>query len=198
MELNDLKNSWQSINKQVKEQQNLYPKIIDEMTRIKYNSRLNKIIYPELMGIIICIAGAAYIGFNFRKLDTVFLQSAGIVSILLLLLLPIISLLSVRYFNMPADVSKPYAETLKEFAVKKIKFHKYQQINITLSYLLLVLTIILISKFFTNKDIVGSKYFWIFSFSLGYIFLSFLSKWVSKKYNSALRQAQELLEELKH
>lgn len=196
MELDDLKNSWEDINKQVDKQQNLNPKIIGEMTRNKYNASLHKIIYSEVIGTLICFAGAVYIGFNFGKLDTVFLQVAGILAILLLVALPVISLLSVRHFNMPADVSKPYAETLKAFAVQKIRFHKFQQINVMLSYLLLVDTIVLMSKFFSDKDISDNKYFWIFSFPLGYIFLLFFSKWVSKKYNNTLRQAEKLLKEL--
>ncbi len=196
MELDDLKNSWEAINKQVDNQQNLNPQIIDKMTRNKYNASLHKIIYPELIGTLVCFASAVYIGFNFGKLDTVFLQGAGILAILLLVALSIISLLSVRHFNMPADVSKPYAEILKAFAVQKIRFHKFQQINVMLSYLLLVDTIVLMSKFFSDKDISDNKYFWIFSFPLGYIFLLFFSKWVSKKYNNTLRQAEQLLKEL--
>lgn len=196
MELDDLKNSWEDINKQVHKQQNLNPQIIDEMTRNKYNASLYKIIYPELIGTLICFASAVYIGFNFSKLDTVFLQGAGILAILLLVVLPVISLLSVRHFNMPMDVSKPYAETLKVFAGQKIRFHKFQQVNVLLSYLLLVDTIVLMSKFFSDKDISDNKYFWIFSFPLGYLLLLFFSKWVSKKYNNTLRQAEKLLKEL--
>jgi len=41
-----------------------------------------------------------------------------------------------------------------------------------------------------------NKYFWTFSFTLGYIFLLFYSKWVSKHYNKILSQAEELLKEL--
>ncbi|MEP6927748.1 MAG: hypothetical protein ABI834_08930 [Ginsengibacter sp.] len=196
MELDDLKNTWEDVNNQVKTQQNLTTKMINQMTQTKYYSSLKKIAYPEIIGAIICFIGAAFIATNFSKLDTTFLKCAGIISILLLLTLPVISLISLRQFNMPGDVNKPHAETLKKFAIQKIRFHKFQRINITLSYILLVTIIILFSKLFGRNSISDSKYFWTFSFSLGYIFLLFFSKWVSKNYNNALRQAEELLKEL--
>lgn len=196
MELDDLKNTWEDVNNQVKKQQNLSPKMIDQMTQTKYYANLKKIAYPEITGVIICFIGAVFIGLNFSKLNTTFLQGVGIISTLLLLTLPVISLISLRQFNMIGDVNKPYAETLKKFAVQKIRFHKFQRVNMNLSYLLLVTIIILLSKFFGGKDITGSGYFWIFSFSFGYIFLLFYSKWVSKYYHKTLRQTEELLQEL--
>jgi hypothetical protein len=198
MELDDLKNTWEDINNQVKQQQNLNSKTIDQMTRTKYNSSLKKIIYPEVIGTIGCLASAAFIGFNFSKLGTAFFQGTGIATILILLVLSIISLISIRQLTITKDVNKTYAETLKEFAVQKMRFHKFQRINLTLCYLLLVTTIILTPKLFDGKNITDNKYFWIFLFSLsfGYIFLLFFSKWVFKKYNNALRQAEDLLKEL--
>jgi hypothetical protein len=198
MELDDLKNAWQYIHDQVKQQQNLNAKIIDQMTRTKYNSSLKKIVYPEVIGTIGCLASAAFIGFDFSKLDTVFFQGIGITSILILLALSAISLISIRQLNMTKDVNKTYAETLKEFAVQKIRFNKFQRINFTLCYLLLVTTIVLTPKLFDDKNIIDSNYFWVFLFSIsfGYIFLLFFSKWVFKKYNNTLRQAEDLLREL--
>jgi uncharacterized membrane protein len=196
MELDDLKNTWKGIDNQLKNQQNLNPKMIDQMTKTKYYSSLKKIAYSEIIGVIICFAGAAYVVLNFSKLDTTFLQGVGLISILLLLTLSVISLMSLRQFNMKENVNEPYAKTLKVFAIKKIRFHKFQRINVTLSYLLLVTTIILLSKFFGGKDITDSKYFWTISFSFGYIFLLFYSKWVMKYYNKTLRQTEELLLEL--
>lgn len=196
MELDDLKKAWEDISNQVNKNESLNPQIIDQMTKNKYQANLKKIAYPEFAGVLICLMGAIYIAFNFGKLDTYFLQITGVVSIMLLLILSVLSLLSLQKFNRNIDLNKSYAETLKVFAVQKLQFHKFQKINVTLSYLLLVTTIILFSKFFAAKDITDSKYFWTFSFSLGYIFLLFYSKWVTKYYKNTLRQAEELLKEL--
>ena len=196
MELDDLKNSWEDINQQVKKQQNLNTEMIDKMTRSTYFSNLKKVAYAEITGAIICIAGAAFIVANFSKLNTAFLQGTGVIAILVLLTLCVFSLISLWQFNLIKDVNIPYAETLKAFAIQKIRFHKFQRINILLSYLLLVTVIILLSKFLNGKDLTSNKYFWIFSFSIGYIFLLFYSKWVSKYYNKTLRKTEDLLREL--
>lgn len=195
MELDDLKNTWDNQNDKAKKQI-LTSKIIDRMTQTKYKSKINKIAYPEIFGSIICLIAIIFIGFNFHKLDTTFLQGVGVISILILLTLSVISFLSLRQLKMTNDFDKPYAETLKIFATQKLEFYKLQKINLTLSYLLLVTVIILLSKFFSGRDITDSKYFWTFSFTFGYIFLLFFSKFVVKFYKNTLRKTEELLQEL--
>jgi hypothetical protein len=195
MELDDLKNTWDNQSNK-EEQQNLTSKLIDQMTQEKYNSKINKIAYPEIIGSLICLIAIIYIGINFYKLDSNFLKGVGIISILVLMTLSIVSLLSLRQLKMTKDFNRPYAETLRIFATQKLEFYKLQKINMTLSYLLLVTIIILISKFFNNRDITDSKYFWTFSFSFGYIFLLFLSKFVTKFYKTTLTKTEELLQEL--
>ncbi|HTO16331.1 MAG TPA: hypothetical protein VLZ83_11200 [Edaphocola sp.] len=195
MELDDLKNTWNNGGNK-EQQQNLTSKLIDQMTQKKYNSKINKIAYPEIIGSVICLLATIFIGLNFYKLDTTFLQGVGVISILVLLTLSVVSFLSLRQLKITNDFSKPYAETLKIFATQKLEFYKLQKINMTLSYLLLVTVIILVSKFFSGRDITDSKYFWTFSFSFGYIFLLFFSKFVTRFYKSTLRKSEELLQEL--
>ena len=195
MELDDFKNTWDNQSNET-QQQNLTFKIIDQMTQSKYNSKINRIAYPEIIGILICLFATIFIALNFYKLDNIFLQGVGIVSILLLLTLSVVSFLSLRQLKKTNDFSKPYAEALKIFATQKLEFYKLQKINMTLSYLLLVTVIILLSKFFSGRDITDSKYFWTFSFSFGYIFLLFFSKFVTRFYKTTLRKSEELLQEL--
>ncbi len=192
MELDDLKKDWESVTTQ----HNLTTKAIDQMIQKKYASKIKKIKYPELVGGIICLLGFIFIGFNFNKLDTIFLQAIGVLTMLLLLIQPSISFLSLKGFNTSDDLSKPYVEIIKQFAVQKLRFQKYQQANAFLCYLLLVTVIILLPKLFYGKDITYNKSFWIFAFSFGYIFLLFFSKWVKKFYSNSLNQAEQLLKEV--
>jgi hypothetical protein len=196
MELDELKNTWDNANNLVEQQQNLIPKMIDQITQKKYHSKIKKIAYPEIIGVIICLISAFFIGVNFYKLDTTLLQGAGIMSILLLVTLSILSLLSLRQLNIPEDVNRPYAATLKIFATQKLQFFKLQKMNVILSYLLLVSILILLSKFFNGRAISEIKYFWIYSFSFGYLFLLFYATWVAKYYKKTLQQTEELLQEI--
>lgn len=195
MELDDLKNDWEEVTNQPSKKKLLTSKFIMQITQKKYASKINKIKYPELIGGIICVFGLSFIGINYNKLDTLFLQLVGVLAILLLIIMPIFSYLSLRRFNSKINFEKSYIETIKQFASQKLRFLKYQKINALMNYLLLVCTIILIPKFFYHKDLTFDKAFWIFAFTIGYIFLMFFSKWVNKFYNSSLRQAEELLKE---
>ena len=90
------------------------------MTRKKYYSMIKKIKYPEWIGGTICVLGAGFIVFHFSELDTIFLQMVGIVAILILLLMPAISIVSFSRFNLTDDLTRPYAETLRQFAFQKL------------------------------------------------------------------------------
>ena len=195
MELDDLKSTWQNeCNKTT--QNNLTTLIIDKMTKEKYHSKIKKITIPEIIGSIICVIAAGFITINFNKLDTIVLQAVGMAAIIILLIISVLSILSLQRIKMQKDLNKPYAETLKIFATQKLAFYKLQKINIILCYLLMVTIIVLLPKLFGNKNITEYQYFWLYAFSTGYIFLLFLSKFVSKYYKKTLHQSEELLREL--
>ncbi|MBL0183454.1 MAG: hypothetical protein IPP96_14645 [Chitinophagaceae bacterium] len=196
MELDDLKNTWHDISNQADKKQTLTPEMIDDITRNKYHSKIRMIAIPELAGGLICFAAAAYVILNFSLLDTVLVQGAGMVTILLLLGLPVLSWASILQLKMTKEVSKSYADTVKEFAIKKIRFCRLQKLNFTLSYLLLATTILLSTKIFGKNWVGNNQFLFIVSFSFGYIVLLFFSKWVWKRYNNLLRQAEELLKEI--
>lgn len=196
MELDDLKNAWSAVNTQVEKQDKINLQIFDAMTKKKYHSGMKKMIFAEISGALVCVAAAVFIIFNFSKLNTAFFQGAGIVYLLLLLVLPLISLSILWNFLQLTDVDQPYAVTVKKFALYKIKFLKFQRLSWLLSCLLLVITILLLPKIFMDQNVVLSKYFWILSFPIGYIFLLFFSKWVSRYYRNSLKQAETLLKEL--
>lgn len=196
MELDELKHTWKETKSPTQEHQNLNTTTMEKMKDQNYRSKLKKITVPEMAGGIVCVAAAAFIGINFTKLDTSLLQATGVLSILLLLLLPFISTLSTWKLSKVNDVNRPHAETLKSFAVQKLRFVKLQKLNVTLCYLLLVTTIVLLSKLLSGKDIFDNKYYWLFSFTIGFILLLFYSRWVDKYYRKSLQQAEELLKDL--
>ena len=195
MELDDLKTNWQNENNSAL-QNNLTTLIIDKMTHEKYQSKIKKITYPEIIGSSICVIAAGFIALNFNKLDTIILQAVGVASIIIQLIISTLGILSLQQLNIKKDLNKPYAETLKIFATQKLAFYKLQKINIILCYLLMITIIILLPKLFGGKDITEYKYFWLYAFVTGYVFLFWFSKFVTKYYRKTLQQTQELLMEL--
>ena len=196
MELDDFKNTWQEMSNHVSGEQEFNSKILNEMSKRKFNSKLQKIAIPEIIASVLCIGCAVYIGFQFGLLDTVVFKIVGLASISLLLILPAISLFSIQQLFKSTDIGKSYAETLREFAVQKMQFCKLQKLNITLSYMLLAVIMVLVTKLFGNHTNDENAYTMIFGFCFGYVVLLFFSKWVFKKYNKIIQQAEILLIEL--
>jgi hypothetical protein len=151
---------------------------------------------PELLGSLICISSAFFIGFNFDKLNGFFYQIIGVLGISIFVIVTAISLLSLQNLYKVGDVGKPYVDTLKDFATQKIKFHKLQKLNLKFSYLQLVIVVLLLPKLFSKNGIPYSIYLYAFSFTCCFIFLLFFSKWVMKSYNKTIRQTEDLLNEL--
>jgi len=195
MELDDLKTTWQNQSNSAL-QNSLTTLIINKMTQEKYHSKIKKITYPEIIGSSICVIAAGFIALNFNKLDTIILQAVGVASIIIQLIISTLGILSLQQLNIKKDLNKPYAETLKIFATQKLAFYKLQKINIILCYLLMITIIILLPKLFGGKDITEYKYFWLYAFVTGYVFLFWFSKFVTKSYRKTLQQTQELLMEL--
>ena len=187
MEINELKNAWTKLDAK-----NIDSALISTALQKQYKSRINKIILPEVIGMIVCLLAAAYIGYQIKTLETILLQAVAVVAVLLLLVIPILSFASFVKLNAAGNVQKPHVEVLRDFAVQKLRFYKVQKINTILCYLLLVALVIVISGMFGN-DISDSTLFWIFSFTGGYCLLHGYSVWVQKYYKKNLLQMKELL-----
>lgn len=196
MELDDYKNTWNELSTGVKVNQNFKLKQFDKMNKTTFQKIRNNIILPETFGSIVCIGFAIYIGFRFENLATTTFQIIGIVTILVLVLLSVIGLMSILPLYKIGNLNKPYSETLKDFASKKIFFCKLQTLNFRLSYLLLVLTILLSTRLFGQNEITDSKYFFVFAFIFGFSFFLVISKWVAKNYKKSIRHTEDLLKDL--
>lgn len=192
MELDELKNIWDTANTQ----QTLNTKMIEKMTQTRFKSRLQKVVFHELVGALMCIAAVTYMVLNFDKLPTPFFQGLGIVTALLLMILPIVSLTLIWQINSLGNVNQPIAETLKQFARQKLRFIRFQQLSVVAAYMLIVFVFLLMPKFTGGRSLNDNKYFWAFAVAFGYIFLYFFSRMVIKYYGNALQQAEELLWEL--
>lgn len=196
MELDELKNIWDAASNPSEKQPLISHKTINKMTESGYKSKLQKVVFHETLGTVFAFGAVVYMIINFNKLTTPFFQGIGILTALMLVVLPIISLVLLRQINSLGDVNRPFAETLKQFATQKLRFIRFQQASVLAAYVLLVFVILLMPKFTGGKSLNENKFFWSGAIAVGYIFLSFFSRWVLKYYSKALQQAEELLREL--
>jgi hypothetical protein len=195
MELEDMKATWEELSNRVEKQEILTNQMIEKMTQQKINSNLNKIGYSEYAGTLVCYLGAAYLSVNFTKIEEPIMQLFGAVSIALLLLLPIISLQSVRAIKRVNIASKTYVETIRTFALQKIKFQKLQKLNVSLGLLLMLITVPVLSAI-QGKDLSQISNFWTVIFPFFVLFFLAFAYWVLRYYNKALKEAERMLAEI--
>lgn len=196
MELDELKFSWEALSEKLEKQQKLNSKLIEQMTNQTYRNRLNTIARPESAASIFSFITAIFLAFNFGKLDTWFLQVFGVLSVLFLIVLPVLSLQSIRGLRTIKVSLATYANTLKEFAVKKIRFQKLQKLNVAFSFLFMIVFAPVSVKLIAGKDISQSITFWLIVVPVSVVFLFFFSRWTLKHYDHSLQKAEELLHEV--
>ena len=122
MELEEMRNEWKEMSKELEKQQLLTDKLIIDMTQEKYNNKLKSISIPETMGAVICVLGAIYISINFNKLDTWYLVVCGVFAVVYLILLPLKSIGSIRKMQQVTIADKTIEQTLMDFVKSKKQF----------------------------------------------------------------------------
>lgn len=195
MELEEMKVAWEALSKKVEKQERLTNETIEKMTEHNYSSKLNKIAYSEYIGTVICYTGAAYLILNFAEITTLTMQVFCVVDILLLFILPVISLKSLKDIKDVHISTQSYSETIREYALHKIRFQKLQKWNVALAMFLMVTGIPVLTTIL-GKDISAVPDFWTLIFPLGVLFFTCFSIWVLRYYNRILKQAEEVLSEV--
>ena len=196
MELDELKSAWETLSMKMEKQQQLNSKLIEQMTSQKYKHRLTGIARPEFFASIICFMMAIALIWNFATLNTLLLRIFGGFSVLFLVVLPVLSLQSIKGLQSINMNLPTYKDTLKEFAMQKIRFNKFQKLNIFLSFIFMVLFAPVAVKLIAGKDISLNITLWLTIIPAGVIVLFFVSRWVLGHYNSTLKKAEELLAEI--
>jgi hypothetical protein len=196
MELDELKSYWETLSNKMEKQQQLNSKLIQQMTNQNYKNRLNNIARPELIASIICFIMAIALIWNFDTLNTLLLRISGGFSVLFLIVLPVLSFQSIKGLQTINMSLSTYKNTLKEFATQKIRFQKFQKLNVFLSFIFMVAFAPVSVKMLAGKDISQNITLWLTILPASAIVLFFVSRWVLRNYNNTLKEAEELLTEI--
>jgi len=195
MELEEMKNTWEELGERVEKQELLTNQLINKMMQQKYNSKLNKINYPEYIGTVVCYLGAAYLIMNFTKIEEILLQVFAIIDIALLFLLPIISLKSLNKLKSVNIPSQTYLESINSFANQKIKFQKLQKLNVSLG-LFFLLTAAPVLSAIQGKDLSQTPNFWTLIFPISVLLFLVFAYWVLKSYNNILNETKKMISDI--
>jgi hypothetical protein len=198
MELEELKASWEKVGEKIEKQLNLNSKLIEKMTHQNYQNRLKHIAYPEMIGSAVCLTAAVALILEFSRFDSAPLQIFAGLSVLVLVGLPIVSYRSLMGFSRIDLGSSTYADTIRAFTDRKIRFQKLQKLNIGLSSVLVVAILPTAVRLMSPKDITQHGWFWLLALPLSLLLQYVFSKWVFRHYNRLLRQAEAVLAEFEN
>jgi hypothetical protein len=195
MELEEMRDLWLVMSSDIEKQKMLTGSLILRMTRINFRNRLSKILIPELVGAFICLAGIWITVIRFQGLDTWYLQICGVLTLLLLILLPVISIKSIVRLQSVNISGNNYRQSLEQYARRKIQFLKIQKWSFYLGAVLLLVILPVFGKLISGMNLFQTTSLWMW-YVVAYPFFYGLSRWVFRSYSKAVREAEKLLEEL--
>ena len=198
MQLEEMKNLWDEMSLKIDSQQQLTNKLIMEMTQQKFRNRFNTLSLYETSGAVICFLAATFILFNLDKMDTWYLMLCGILSLLILIILPILSLRALFGLKKLNLSKNNYKETLLEFSKRKKNMMLIQQFSVGISIVLMWMVAPVFSMIVNGKDFFMQEHSTVLLlfYAATTIGVIFFARWGYGCYKRITASAEKDLKEL--
>ncbi len=195
MELEEMKNRWEEMSLDLEKQKKITDSLIIKMTRAGYQNKISFIRLSETLGSLVGIASFLLIAINFQRLNTWYLALCGVITCVILLLLPLLSLRAIRRLRSIPIVEHNYKEMLSEFSRARIQFISAQKWSFYLGPLLLVAVLPVMGAVIGERDLFKTSLLWLV-YAISFPFFSWFAKWVFKSYSRATAAAENILKDL--
>jgi len=198
MQLEEMKNLWDEMSLKIDSQQKLTNKLIMEMTQQKFRNRFNTLSLYETSGAVICFLAATFILLNLDKMDTWYLMLCGILSLLILIILPILSLRALFGLKKLNLSKNNYKETLLEFSRRKKNMMLIQQFSVGISIVIMWMVAPVFSMIVNGKDFFMQEHSTglLLFYAATTIGMIFFARWGYGCYKRITASAEKDLKEL--
>ncbi len=198
MQLEEMKNLWDEMSLKIDSQQKLTNKLIMEMTQQKFRNRFSTLSIYETSGAVICFLAASFIVLNLEKMNTWYLMLFGILSALILIILPILSLRALNGMKKFNFTKNSYKQTLVKFAKRKKNMMLIQQLSVGISIILMWLVAPVFLMIFKGKDFFMQEYStgMLLFFAATTIGVIFFARWGYGCYKRITASAEKDLKDL--
>lgn len=199
MELDEMKNLWTDMTQKLDNQKILNDQLIIEMTQLKYNDKTNVLKNKEFFGLTVAYTMIGIIIYFFESLNTWYLQTAGIVMIIILGILPVYSVDWVNRLKKLDLAKSTYKEILEQFYKAQKRVKHIEIIGLVISPILFVASSVVFLKIMGNEDVFTLKPSWglMASMLLTFIGVIYFIITSNKKKRKQLQHIEQLLKELK-
>ena len=198
MELEELQAAWTQMSTDLEHQKKMTDEIIIDMTKEKYKNKFKTLITYESFGVLICIAYAFFLLYNFSKLDTWYLVTFGILALLFSLILPFLGMKFLFEIKNIDILKGDYQQNILKYTKAKNNLLALQQFAIIAGFAMFFLIIAVNSKIVSGTDIFQSELTtgkWIGILG-GLTFMVFFCRWGYRSYQKVTASAASILKEL--
>ena len=195
MELEEMKALWGELSVEIEKQKRLTDSLVIRMIRVDFRNKISKIWIPEIIGSLGCLAWVLFILIDFQRLNTWYLMVCGIVSALILLILPVLSvraLWKIRSLNVAAN---NYKQLLSEYSKRKIQFLSVQKLSFYLGAVLMVTIFPVAGLLIARKNLFLEIRVWYW-YAVAFPFFYAFCRWVFRYYTRTAAAAGNILKEL--
>ncbi|MEO6849273.1 MAG: hypothetical protein ABI203_06930 [Mucilaginibacter sp.] len=197
MELEEMKTRWNEMSAEIEKQKKLTDTLVIKMTQLNYSSKLNKIWIPEAMASFFCIPAALFILVNIRHLNTWYLLICGIISVLVLLISPVLSIRAIRKLRSANISANTFKQSLSEYSKAKIQFVFGQKLSFYLAAILMLTVTPVAVQLIGGNDLFAKINIWLF-YAIGSPFVYLFARLTFKSYMKTLADAENILKELEN
>ncbi|MBB2148143.1 hypothetical protein [Pedobacter gandavensis] len=195
MELEEMKSLWEEMSSKIEKQSKITDSLILKMTNQNYRRKVNKLMVYEVIGALVCLLGLLFMAVNFYKLDTWYLQVCGLVSALILILLPVFSIKALCRMSRINISENNYQQTLKAYSKGKVQFLMVQKASFYAGAILLVSLLPVMGKLIAGHDFFKVSNIWLV-YAISFPFFYYYAVWVSNNYTKSVLEAENMLKEL--
>ena len=129
MDLDEMKNAWTALSSQIEKQKQLTDKLIMTMTHERYKNKLSHIRTPETLASFVCFAFAALFIINFPRFDTPLLITCALFTIAYFVVMPVLSLWSIRHLQDLDITHHDHKQILTDYAKRKHSLLTVQKLS---------------------------------------------------------------------
>lgn len=195
MELEEMKSLWEEMSSKVEKQSKITDSLILKMTNQNYRRKVNKLMVYEVIGALVCLLGLLFMAVNFYKLDTWYLQVCGLVSAVILILLPVFSIKALCRMSRINISENNYQQTLKAYSKGKVQFLMVQKASFYAGAILLVSLLPVMGKLIAGHDFFKVSNIWLV-YAISFPFFYYYAVWVWNNYTKSVLEAENMLKEL--
>jgi uncharacterized membrane protein len=191
-----MKTAWTELSTQIEKQKQLTDKLIMTMTEERYKNKLSKIHTPELIATFVSIGLVILIAMHYQRYDTPLLKACAIFSTGFFIIMPILSLRSIRRARALDILNKDHKQVIAEYARAKQKILSIQKLSFYLSFILMIAALPVMLKIMApEKSIKPEVWYWYLPITMA-LFIYFAKKYVYGYYARVATQAGDLIKEI--